>query len=139
VSVYPQLEFAIGDAAERGLAEPGQTLVLPVLVSKEFHEFTVTANGAFTTTLHTDEPKHVLQSGVGVGRAFTRKIALMADVRADTNVNFSDDRRVLVEAGVIRGVRKVIVYGDIGHTLVSDDGGHTYLGVGIKMVLHERQ
>src|SRR5437879_3296756 len=35
ISIYPQLEFATPGSAEKDLAEKGQTIVVPVLVSKE--------------------------------------------------------------------------------------------------------
>jgi hypothetical protein len=40
VAVYPQLEFAPAHGAEKGLSEAGQTIVLPLLVAREFHAFT---------------------------------------------------------------------------------------------------
>jgi hypothetical protein len=46
--LYPQFEFSASGAGgiHKGLAEPGQTLILPLLVAKEFHDFTFVANGA---------------------------------------------------------------------------------------------
>ena len=45
VAVYPQLEFAPAHGAEKGLSEAGQTIVLPLLVAREFHAFTFVFNG----------------------------------------------------------------------------------------------
>ena len=42
VSLYPQIEFTVPGthAVEKGLANPGQTLILPLLVQKEFKHIT---------------------------------------------------------------------------------------------------
>jgi hypothetical protein len=42
---------------------------------------------------------------------------------------------VLVNAGIIDGVRNVVVYANIGHSVFSDDGGHFYAGGGFKVVI----
>ena len=43
---------------------------------------------------------------------------------------------VFLNAGVIHGVRNIIVYANLGHSVFSDEGfGHTYAGVGMKVVL----
>ena len=44
-------------------------------------------------------------------------------------------RLVLVNAGIIDGVRNVVVYANIGHSVFSDDGGHFYAGGGFKVVI----
>jgi predicted transcriptional regulator len=43
----------------------------------------------------------------------------------------------LSEAGqtIIDGVRNVVVYANIGHSVFSDDGGHFYAGGGFKVVI----
>lgn len=43
--MYPQLEFAPAHGAEKGFSEAGQTIVLPLLVAREFHAFTFVFNG----------------------------------------------------------------------------------------------
>lgn len=40
-----------------------------------------------------------------------------------------------VNAGIIDGVRNVVVYANIGHSVFSDDGGHFYAGGGFKVVI----
>jgi hypothetical protein len=42
---------------------------------------------------------------------------------------------VAVNAGIIDGVRNVVVYANIGHSVFSDDGGHFYAGGGFKVVI----
>jgi hypothetical protein len=52
ISLYPQIEFTVPgtEAVEKGLANPGQTLILPLLVQKDFKHITVVANGAVRLT-----------------------------------------------------------------------------------------
>jgi hypothetical protein len=46
------------------------------------------------------------------------------------------DRLVFVNAGLIHGVRKIIVYANLGHSIFADDGlGHTYAGFGLKVLI----
>jgi hypothetical protein len=52
VAVYPQLEFAPAHGAEKGLSDAGQTIVLPLLVAREFHAFTFVFNGELEKPLH---------------------------------------------------------------------------------------
>jgi len=135
IAVYPQLEFAPAHGAEKGLSEAGQTIVLPLLVAREFHAFTFVFNGELEKPLH--DPSRELASGFGFafGRSFTRKVAAMIELRTESSIDFQRDRLVLVNAGIIDGVRNVVVYANIGHSVFSDDGGHFYAGGGFKVVI----
>jgi hypothetical protein len=43
---------------------------------------------------------------------------------------------VYLDVGVIHGVRNLVVYGNVGHSLYADDGvGHAYAGFGVKMMI----
>jgi hypothetical protein len=138
VSVYPQIEFPTpgGRGVAKGLAEDGQTLVLPLLVEREFHDFTFVLNAALEKPLHDPERDTTTEFGVGFGRAFTRKVAGMIELRSEQSLSFTHDRLVYVNGGFIHGVRNIITYVNVGHSLFADDGlGHTYLGFGIKVLL----
>ena len=82
-------------------------------------------------------PSGFLASGFGFafGRSFTRKVAAMIELRTESSIDFQRDRLVLVNAGIIDGVRNVVVYANIGHSVFSDDGGHFYAGGGFKVVI----
>jgi hypothetical protein len=141
MSVYPQIEFEPPGAGsvEKGLAEPGQTLILPLLVAKEFHYFTFVANGAVNKVLHDPKRQTTNTFGVGFGRAFTRKVAAMMEVRDEVSSNFKNNHLLSLNVGLIHGVRRLIVYTRVGHSLFSEDGfGHTYLGVGVKFMVHTK-
>jgi hypothetical protein len=142
IAVYPQVEFeAPGTGAvQKGLAERGQTLVLPLLVAKEFHYFTFVANGTVNKPVHDPERESTTTLSVGFGRAFTRKIAMMMELNNESSADFKDNHLLLLNVGVIHGVRGIIAYAKAGHSLSSDDGfGHTYLGVGLKFMLNRRR
>jgi hypothetical protein len=83
------------------------------------------------------DPSRELASGFGFafGRSFTRKVAAMIELRTESSIDFQRDRLVLVNAGIIDGVRNVVVYANIGHSVFSDDGGHFYAGGGFKVVI----
>lgn len=142
VSVYPQVEFAtLGTRAfENGLAEDGQTVILPLLVSKEFHYLTFVANAGLEKPLHDPGRDMTTVLGLGFGRALTRKVAAMIEIRSESTLDFRRDRLVLINGGLIHGVRNVVVYTNIGHSLLSDDGsGHSFFGIGMKLTIQTRQ
>jgi hypothetical protein len=137
VSVYPQLQFAVGEgAAQKGLAESGQTLIMPLLAAREFHDFTFVFSGSVEEPVHDPERHSLSKFGGGFGRALTRKVAAMIEIRTESSLAFQTNRLVYLDAGLIHGVRNVVVYGNIGHSLFADDGvSHTYAGFGMKLMI----
>ena len=136
VAVYPQVEFAGSGSVKSALADAGQTIILPLLVAREFHAFTFVFNGALDTPVHDSGRHATLQFGGAFGRALTRKVAAMVEVRSESGLGFRNDRLVALNGGVIHGVRNMVVYGNVGHSLFSDDGvGHIYAGVGMKLLI----
>jgi hypothetical protein len=136
VSFYPQIEFAVpGTAAvEKNLAEPGQTLILPLLVQKELKYLTIVANGALNRPIHDPERDSTGTLGFGIGRAITRHLAAMADVRFTSAFDLKRERLLVVNFGVMRRLRdNVVLYANVGRSIFSDEVfGHTYVGVGVK-------
>jgi len=142
VSVYPQLEFQTpgADSVQKGLADPGQTLVLPLLVAKQFHYFTFDGNGGLEAPLHAPGRETTGILGAAIGRAFTRKVAAMIEVRNESSLDFQSNHLTFLNVGFMHGVRNVIVYTKLGHSLFSDDGfGHAYIGVGMKLLVNQKQ
>jgi hypothetical protein len=142
LSLYPQVEFAAdgGRGVRKGLEEKGQTIILPLLVAREFHEFTFVVNGSLEKALHDPGRGMASEFGVALGRAFTRKLAAMIELRTESSLDFKSDRLVFVNGGFIHGVRNVIVYVNLGHSIFSDDGfGHTYAGAGMKVLLDTKK
>jgi hypothetical protein len=61
----------------------------------------------------------------------------MAEIRSESSLDFRSHRLVAVDAGLIRGIRNIVIYVRFGHSLLSDDEvGHTYLGAGLKLLIH---
>jgi len=142
LAVYPQVEFAAsgGRGVEKGLSEKGQTIILPLLAAREFHEFTFVFNIALEKPINDPGRQVATELGAAIGRAFTRKVAGMIELRTEESANFKADRLVFVNAGFIHGVRNIIVYANVGHSLFADDGfGHTYAGAGMKVLIDTKK
>lgn len=136
VSIYPQIAFAAPGGVRKRLADEGQTLILPLLVAREFHECTVVVNGAFEKPLHDPDREAAIQFGGAFGRALTRKTAAMIELRSESTVDLERDRLLFVNAGVMYGVGSTVIYANLGRSLFADDGlGHTYAGVGLKVLI----
>jgi hypothetical protein len=138
MAFYPQIEFAVAGSrsVKNGLAEPGQTLSLPLLASREFKYLTFVANGTVNVPIHDLDRETTGAFAVAFGRAMRRKLAAMVEVHAESTFDLERDRLVTLNGGLIRGLGRYIVYGNVGHSLFSDDGvGHTYVGFGLKVLL----
>jgi endonuclease/exonuclease/phosphatase family metal-dependent hydrolase len=136
MSVYPQLEFPTPGAhgVAKGLSEEGQTIVLPVLLAKELHQFSFVVNGTFEQPIHDAEREAATSFGVGMGRPLTRKDAVMVELGSESSLNFKHDRLLFINGGYIHGIHRIVFYLNIGHSLFADGGiGHTYFGGGIKL------
>jgi hypothetical protein len=135
LSVYPQLEFATSGSADKGLAEPGQTFVLPLLMSKPLSYATLVVNGGIEQPFHDPERHTRATFGIGLGRALMRKLALMTEIHAESGFDFKTQRDVVWNGGVIYGVRNIPVFARVGRSLFSDEGGqHTFVAFGIKLI-----
>jgi hypothetical protein len=142
MAFYPQIEFeAPGTGSIRkGLADPGQTLILPLLVAREFHDFTFVANAAVNQPLHAPGRETTGTFGMGFGRAFTRKIAAMMEVRDESALDLKTNHLLFLNVGLMHGVNNVVVYAKVGHSLFSDDGfAHTYIAGGLKLLINQRR
>ena len=142
IALYPQVEFeAPGtDSVQKGLAEHGQTLILPLLVAREFHYFTLVANGAISKPVHDPDRQSTTTLGIGIGRALRRKIAAMIEVRDESALDFTRNHLMFLNVGVMHGLTSVLVFTQMGHSLYSDDGfGHAYIAVGMKLMLNQRR
>jgi hypothetical protein len=139
VSFYPQIEFAVpGTAAvEKNLANAGETLTLPLLVRKEFSHVTFVANGAVNQPIDDPQRDTTGTLGFGFGRAITRYMAVMGEIRVESTFDFKRDRLVVVNFGLMRRLRdNVILYTNVGRSIFSDEvSEHIYVGVGVKFLL----
>ena len=116
-------------------------MILPLLVRQEFKYLIIVANGAVNQPIH-DPQRHTTGSlGFGFGRAITRYLAAMVEIRAESAFDFKRDRLIVVNFGVMRRVRdNVILYANVGRSIFSDEGSeHTYVGVGVKFLLMPKE
>ncbi|HET6932400.1 MAG TPA: hypothetical protein VFI45_18895 [Candidatus Acidoferrum sp.] len=139
VSFYPQIEFAVPgtNAAEKNLVNAGQTVILPLLVRQQFKYLILVANGAVDLPIQ-DPQRHTTGSlGFGAGRAITRYLAAMGEIRTESAFDFKRERLVVVNFGVMRHIRhNIFLYANVGRSVFSDEGfAHTYAGVGVKFLL----
>jgi len=138
MSFYPQVEFATGPGAvANGLADRGQTLVVPLLVSKDLKYLTLVVNAAVNTPVHDPSRSTTATLSAGVGLPVTRKLAVMAEVHSDSSVDLAHDRVLMVNVGLMRAVgQATVLYANVGHTLFSyDTVAHTYAGAGLKLLI----
>ena len=140
VAIYPQVGFSSGEAMRKDLAPNGQTVILPLLVAREFHEFTFVFNSAIEKPVHDPERQAAAELGLAFGRAFTRKVAAMIELRTESSLSFKTDRLLFVNAGLVHGVRRIVWYANVGHSLFADDGfSHLYAGAGIKTQIETKK
>jgi len=138
VSVYPQIEFVPGSRpVEKGLAEPGQTLIFPLLIAKELKYATLVVNGALNKPIH-DPDRHTTGTfNFALGVPVTRKFAAMVELHSESRFDAAQDRLVAVNVGLMRSVGgSIVLYTNVGHSLFSDEGvEHTYAGGGVKFLI----
>src|SRR5207247_1277871 len=142
VSLYPQVQFVIPGTgtAEKDLAEPGQTVSVPVLLSQELKYFTLVANGEVNMRIHDPGRDSTARLAIGVGRAITSRLAVMAQVRAESAFDLTRDRLVILNLGLMGSVRNIVVYTRLGRSVFSDEGfTHTYLAVGMKVLIQPQE
>jgi hypothetical protein len=137
-SIYPQIEASTRASAARGVADAGQTLIVPLLVSHESKYVTWVGNVGLSKAFHAPGRETELDLGWGAGRPFFRKLAIMGDVNSTSSMDFGRDRLIAADAGFIYGVRKAIWYGRVGHSIFSDDGRHAFVGFGMKVIFDPR-
>jgi hypothetical protein len=138
LSVYPQFDCAAGiEAIEKGLATEGETLILPILVQKEFSQITLVLNGALRQPFH--DAKRTTTGGLsaGIGRAITRHYVLMAEARLELAFNLQRERLVAFNGGIMHDLgNSLVVYANLGQSVFVDGGtAHTFVGVGLKVLV----
>ena len=144
VAFYPQIEFAVPGtaAAQKQLADAGQTLILPLLVQQEFKYLTFVANGSVNEPIHDPQRDTTGTLRFGFGRAITRYTAAMAEIRFESTFDFQRDRLVVVNFGLMHRLRDdIILFTNVGRSIFSDApiGQHTYAGVGLKFLIETKK
>jgi hypothetical protein len=138
LSVYPQFAFnASSTSVEKGIADPGQTLVLPLLVSKQFHYVTLVFNGGVEVPFNDPDRTTVGTGSAALGFVVRRHLALMGEVRFESPFNGQEKATTLINGGVMQSLgHYAVLYGNIGTTLSSpDDERHVFVGIGVKFMI----
>ena len=140
LSVYPQFEFGLGDTfVDKGLVDPGQTFILPVLVSKQFHFVTLVFNGGIEHPLNDSERSTMGTAGAAVGFAVRRHLAVMGEFHYESPFrgDGDEDGTAIVNGGVMRSLgHYAVLYGNVGRSVWTADGeAHWFVGTGLKIVI----
>jgi hypothetical protein len=138
LSVYPQFEFGFGDTfVDKGLVDPGQTFILPVLVSKQFHFLTLVFNGGIEHPINDPERSTMGTAGAAVGFAVRRHLALMGEFHYESPFSGDEERIAILNGGVMRSLgHYAVLYGNVGRSVWTADGeAHWFVGTGLKIVI----
>jgi hypothetical protein len=98
LAIYPQVEFKTPGAGS-SVSEGPTSLILPVIVTREFEHASITANAG----LETSAGEHHYFASFGVGTRLTDHVALLAEI-VGTNLNAADEKHVLLNFGVRRKI-----------------------------------
>jgi hypothetical protein len=121
------------------LADPGQVLIFPFLIAKQFTVHVCRQCRRRKTHHVVDEDLTSIFS-VGFGRAITRRVAAMIELRDESAFAAGGNRLMFLNVGVMRGIHNVVLHAKLGHTLASsDDVSHTYVGAGMKLLIQPPQ
>jgi len=93
---YPQIEFRT-PGGNRDVSEGATALVVPLIMTREFEHGSIGAQVGAEMTAH----DHRYFASFGAGKRASRNVALMAEI-AGTDLNASDEKRVLLNFGVRR-------------------------------------
>ena len=100
LAAYPQIAFRTPGASlqkDGAAAETGTSLVLPLLVTKEFERTSITANLGIVGVPHHHHGS--LFASFGVGTRLSNRVALMGEL-AGEGLNLADDRHLRLDAGM---------------------------------------
>lgn len=92
-AVYPQVQFR-SPGGDRSVSEGKTSLILPVIVTREFEHASISANAGLEAT--GGERRYF--ASFGVGRRLTDHVALLAEV-AGSDLNAADEKHVLLNFG----------------------------------------
>ncbi len=98
LAIEPQVEFRT-PGAKRAVSEGHTTTVLPVIVTREFANASLTANAG--VALSAGHPRYF--GSFALGMRINDKVALLGEV-AGNNLNASDEKRVLLDFGIRRKI-----------------------------------
>jgi hypothetical protein len=135
LAVYPQIEFRT-PGEKREIAEP-TSLLLPLLMTKDFTAASITANVSVEKTSGTGRGD--LAAAFGAGTRLSEKIALLAEISALDLA--SHDRRISVRAAARKKIdENQVVFAAIGTDVNGGDDGlhHRYIVLGYQRFVGQK-
>jgi hypothetical protein len=98
--------------------------------AEEFKHITVVANGGVNKPIHDPERDATGTLDFGFGRALTRHVAAMAEVRFISTFDLKRERLLVVNFGLMRRLRdNVVLYANVGRSIF-------FLRRGLRAQLH---
>lgn len=114
LGIYPQVRFRT-PGARRALSAGGTSFILPLLLTKEFESFSITADLGIERSTLEDHSDYF--ASVGLGTRITDRLAVMVEI-AGESLRDPDARRCIVNLGLRRKLNdKQAVLASIGHDL----------------------
>jgi hypothetical protein len=98
LAIFPQVEFKT-PGGRRSVSTGTTTLILPVIVMREFDHASITANAG----LETSAGEYRYFASVGAGTRLTDRTAFLVEI-AGTNLNATDEKHVLLNFGIRRKI-----------------------------------
>jgi hypothetical protein len=126
MSVYPQLEFNNPTrSVERGLADRGLRLFLPVAVEKQWGPFVLNAEAGYEIVQHGPDE---VDYGLAIERQLTRKFSLAVELHVSALKNMQESELIFNAGSRFQLNRNLAVLASAGRTLRQPGtGGPSYL------------
>jgi len=125
LAVYPQVLTSVPDSEANSPDDDRTILILPLLVTREFSQASITAN----VGVEDSAGEHRYFASLGAGTRLTDNVALLAEV-VGTNLNAADEKHVLFNLGATRKISDTqSIMGALGHDVYAggDAREHLYL------------
>ena len=139
-AIYPQVEFRTPGAkseADGGVANSGTTWILPLLLTKDYERFSITANlGAEKST---SEPHVIGFGGFGVGTRLTDRVALLAEI-AVRDIGNGSDARTQVDLGTRYKINEShSVTASVGTDIGVGGDAHRFVTLAYQLLMGKRE
>ena len=146
LAVYPQMSFvgSSSDAVSKGLATPGNTFTLPLLMSMKIGESShgdvlLSANLGYNLTSKANTANSI-SAAIGAGTPLKNHLSIMGEIATEQALSsVADESREQVlkaNVGLVGSISKqFLLFGSVGHSLYASDSlSHTYGLVGLKVL-----
>ena len=91
-------------SVKKGVAEPGTSIIVPFIVTKEYGKVFLVMNAEYEHTLNREEPDDVMV-GLGAGTVLTKKSSVMVDLIRTSSADFHTNTVYMAQARYVRQLR----------------------------------